>query len=193
MTLAKSAVTREAILEAARKAFARKGYSGTSVTDITEGLHVTRANFYYYFRDKKELFVELGTATYRESLAVINAVDKLDRQPDLSQVEGWVATYFQYLGRNGAFVVRSMEDSPDDPEFRANVARLHKRSARQLGKYISARSGFSFSSPVALGISIMAMLERSWLLAHTAVVDSDPTSAIQSNAEILMQLMRRGN
>lgn len=190
MTLAKSAVTREAIQEAARKSFARKGYSGTSVTDITEGLHVTRANFYYYYRDKKELFVELGTATYRESLEVIDAFNRLGRRPSTAGVQAWVEGYFQYLDEHGAFVARSMEDSPDDAEFRAIVARLHKRSARRLGDYISTRSATKFSSPVALGMSIMAMLERSWLLAHTAVVDSEPAAAIRSGTEILTQLMR---
>jgi AcrR family transcriptional regulator len=91
---AKSAVTRQSILDAARTTFARRGYSGTSVKDIAEGLHVTRANFYYYFRDKQQLFIELGTETYRESLSVIKAFDSMPAQPTIDEVLRWVDSYF---------------------------------------------------------------------------------------------------
>lgn len=189
VTTAKSAVTRRAILDAARTAFARKGYSGTSVKDIAEGLHVTRANFYYYFRDKQQLFVELGTETYRESLTVIEALDKMDGSPTIIDVVQWVSDYFRYLERNGAFVARSIGDSPEDPKFKATVARLHKRAARTLGEYIAARSSAELSSPVSLGMTVMAMLERSWFLVNTADVSISADAAIRSNAEILTQLM----
>jgi len=35
-----------------RLSFARKGFSGSSVRDITDRAEVTRGNFYYYFPDK---------------------------------------------------------------------------------------------------------------------------------------------
>ncbi|WP_253843041.1 TetR/AcrR family transcriptional regulator [Mycobacterium colombiense] len=190
MTTTKSAVTRGAIMEAARNIFARKGYHGTSVTDITEGLHVRRANFYYYFRDKEQLFIELGTETYREVLAVIDAFDVMSDRPVLEEVRRWVDAYFEYLDRNGAFVARALGDSPEDPEFRATVARVHKKSARRLGTYVGARSAAGFNSHVALGMSLMAMLERSWLLLNTADVGMTSESAANSSAEILTQLMR---
>jgi AcrR family transcriptional regulator len=189
VTTTKSAVTRQAILDAARTAFARKGYSGTSVKDITEGLHVTRANFYYYFHDKQQLFVELGTATYRESLTVIEAFDTLSAAPSVAEVKAWVSDYFGYLDRNGAFVATSIGDSPDDPDFRDSVARLHKRSARKLGEYIASRSTAKLSAPVSLGMTVMAMLERSWFLVHNADVPMTVESIVRSNAEILARLM----
>ena len=187
---AKSAVTRQSILDAARTTFARRGYSGTSVKDIAEGLHVTRANFYYYFRDKQQLFIELGTETYRESLAVIRAFDTMTTQPTIDEVLQWVESYFGYLERNGAFVARSIGDSPNDPQFMATVKRLHKRAARTLGEYIAARSTVDVRSAVALGMTVMAMLERSWFLVNTADVSISSASAARSNAEILTHLMR---
>jgi AcrR family transcriptional regulator len=190
VTTTKSAVTRQAILDAARAAFARKGYSGTSVKDIAEGLHVTRANFYYYFHDKQQLFVELGTETYRESLTVIQAFDAMAASPPVAEVRRWVDRYFRYLDRNGAFVARSIDDSPEDPQFRASVAHAHNRAARTLGEYILARSSAKLTSPVSIGLTVMAMLERSWLLVRTAEVSVSADSAARSNAEILCQLMR---
>ena len=130
---AKSAVTRQSILAAARAKFARRGYSGTSVKDIAEGLHVTRANFYYYFRDKQQLFIELGTETYRESLTVIRAFDMMAAQPAIEEVLAWVESYFGYLEHNGAFVARARSATLRMTQVRATVARLHRRSARHAG------------------------------------------------------------
>ena len=52
----KSEATRRSILDGAKASFAAKGYSGTTVADITQQSRVTRAGFYYYFRDKRESF-----------------------------------------------------------------------------------------------------------------------------------------
>src|SRR6202161_2188112 len=86
----KSDQTRECILDAARTAFARKGFSGVTIRDITELAPVTRANFYYYFSDKTELFIELGTDTYREALAVVEGFIQQGGPPDREHIEAWV-------------------------------------------------------------------------------------------------------
>src|ERR1700735_4681412 len=114
----KSDRTRESILAAARTAFARKGFSGVTIRDITDLAAVNRAGFYYYFSDKTELFIELGTETYREALEVADAFGELGGPPSRQQLEAWVGRYFAYLDRNGAFVIRSADDMPTDRKFR---------------------------------------------------------------------------
>jgi AcrR family transcriptional regulator len=165
--LRKSDRTRESILGAARIAFARKGYSGVTIRDITDLAGVTRANFYYYFSDKTELFVELGTETYREALAVVESFDELDNPPSETAVYDWVLRYFDYLDRNGAFVIRSADDSPQDPKFRAAVARSYRRTTASLGDRIAKLSTTSpHADSAAIGLAVMAMLERSWLMCQ---------------------------
>jgi AcrR family transcriptional regulator len=163
----KSDRTRTAILDAARLAFARKGFSGVTIGDITDLAGVSRANFYYYFSNKTELFVELGTATYRE------AIDVIEKFPDSTSrvaIEAWVARYFTYLDRNGAFVIRSEDDMPPDSAFRAAVARSHRRAARALGQRIAKIASTQPSGDAAAtGLILMAMLERSWMVHHNQV------------------------
>ncbi|MGZ5398053.1 MAG: TetR/AcrR family transcriptional regulator, partial [Mycobacterium sp.] len=163
----KSDRTRLAVLDAARVAFARKGFSGVNIRDITDLAGVTRANFYYYFSDKTELFVELGTATYREAMAVVETMTDLGDPPSLAGVREWVSRYFDYLDRNGAFVIRSEEDMPRDPAFRAAVARSHQRTATALGQRIAKLAATPLPVDAgATGLAAMAMLERSWLLVQ---------------------------
>lgn len=92
------------------------------------------ANFYYYFCDKTELFIELGTTTYREAMDVVEAFSDLGDPPTRRRIEEWVNRYFAYLDRSGAFVIRSEDDMPPDRRFRASVACSHRRTAAALGE-----------------------------------------------------------
>lgn len=51
-----SVATRQQILQAALKQFARKGYAGTTVRDIVKAARVTTPVLYYYFRTKADLY-----------------------------------------------------------------------------------------------------------------------------------------
>ncbi|WP_396903607.1 TetR/AcrR family transcriptional regulator [Mycolicibacterium phlei] len=186
-TARKSDRTRSTILDAARVAFARKGFSGVTIRDITDLAGVTRANFYYYFSDKTELFVELGTDTYREVLAVAESFGE-----DMSRagIDEWVARYFAYLDRNGAFVIRSEEDMPDDEAFRATVARSHRRAARALGERIAKAAARPVSADAAAtGLSVMAMLERSWLIHHNGVSEVSLAEVLAATSEVIWRLV----
>ena len=186
----KSDRTRLAILDAARVAFARKGFSGVNIRDITDLAGVTRANFYYYFTDKTELFIELGTATYREAMAVVETLTDLGDPPSRPGVAEWVARYFDYLDRNGAFVIRSEEDMPRDPTFRATVARSHRRTAAALGQHLAK---IAVSPPAAdaaaTGLAVMAMLERSWLIQHNGMSEIPRDDVLAAATELLWRLI----
>jgi TetR/AcrR family transcriptional regulator, repressor of the mexAB-oprM multidrug resistance operon len=51
--------TREALLDAAEKAFLERGVSGTSLEHIAQRAGVTRGAFYWHFRDKAALFAAM--------------------------------------------------------------------------------------------------------------------------------------
>lgn len=183
----KSDRTRQAILDAARVAFARKGFSGVTIRDITDLASVTRASFYYYFRDKIELFIELGTVTYREAVEAVEAFDDVGDPPSRHGVEGWVSRYFAYLDRNGAFVIRSEEDMPKDRRFRASVARSHRRTAAALGERIAKiATSPADVDPAAMGLAVMAMLERSWqLVRHNELPSSSRSAVVTAATEVV--------
>jgi AcrR family transcriptional regulator len=187
----KSDRTRESILDAARTAFARKGFSGVTIRDITDLAPVTRANFYYYFSDKTELFIELGTDTYRQALAVVDGFMDLKSPPSKEDIEAWVASYFCYLDRNGAFVIRSTEDMPPDRKFRAAVTRSHRRTAAALGEGIAKLAPTPPDlDPVATGLVVMAMLERSWLMVcHNEIPSTTRQAVLTAATEMLWRMV----
>jgi TetR/AcrR family acrAB operon transcriptional repressor len=52
----KSQETREAILSACLKLFAKNGFVSTSVNDIARAAHITKGAVYWHFKGKDELF-----------------------------------------------------------------------------------------------------------------------------------------
>ena len=54
--LAKAQRTRAAILAAAERLFARRGYAATRLEDVAEAMGLKRAALFYHFRDKQALY-----------------------------------------------------------------------------------------------------------------------------------------
>ena len=48
--------TRDRLLKCAEKAFSRKGYYETQVSDIVKLAHVAKGTIYQYFKNKEEIF-----------------------------------------------------------------------------------------------------------------------------------------
>jgi len=58
----RSGATRAALIEAARRLFAERGYAGVGTEEIVRAAGVTRGALYHQFREKRELFA----AVYEE-------------------------------------------------------------------------------------------------------------------------------
>jgi AcrR family transcriptional regulator len=129
--------TRSAILDASRRLFLERGYAGTPINAITEACGISRAGFYTYFKDKREIFNELGNAAYREALAVIAEWAESDEPFGAADISAWVGHYFDYMDHHGAFVLASAHSAPDDDAFRKSRNRMVTRASWKLGQAIA--------------------------------------------------------
>ena len=68
----------EGILEAAMKVFAKKGYHGSSVADITKEAGVSKALFYHYFTSKRELLVIFARKRLEDYLPLAEGMAKIE-------------------------------------------------------------------------------------------------------------------
>jgi TetR/AcrR family acrAB operon transcriptional repressor len=62
-TKAEAALTRQKIIQCARKAFSQEGVTNTSLEDIAQKAHVTRGAVYWHFKNKSDLFMAVRTDT----------------------------------------------------------------------------------------------------------------------------------
>lgn len=66
---AKAARTRAAVLRAATRVFAEKGYAGARLEDIASEVGIRRASLLYYVRDKRELYDAVLADAYADLAA----------------------------------------------------------------------------------------------------------------------------
>jgi AcrR family transcriptional regulator len=177
--------TRDRILAASRELFLKHGYAGTRIGQITAECGISRAGFYTYFRDKQEIFNALGVAAYR---AVLNAVAAWDDLPSpgggaapRADLVNWVAGYFAIMDEHGPFIFSAAQSAPADEQTQADAHRMQMRTAWALGTRLQGRQRVPTDTPDALGLTALALLDRSWFFSRSAnlpVSDRDMVAAV---------------
>lgn len=67
--------TRERILTSAEKLFARRGFAGTSIRDITDAVGIKPPALYNHFPNKEDLYAEVLAASLRPLIELVDAAD----------------------------------------------------------------------------------------------------------------------
>jgi AcrR family transcriptional regulator len=91
--------TREHILRAALRSFARCGYAATSVRHIVDDAKVSKPALYYYFADKAQLFQALVDQAHDQRYRLMQAAAQRGRTV-AGKLESIVAAIFEFSVRN---------------------------------------------------------------------------------------------
>jgi AcrR family transcriptional regulator len=125
--------TRESILRAAIKIFAKHGYAGGSVEKISKAAKSYDRMIYYYFGNKEGLFVAVLEETYRRFNEAETGLD-LDLEKPVDALAAVIRFAFRYYQKHPEFI-RLL-----------NTENLHR--GKHIGKSLRARE---YSSP-AIGV-----------------------------------------
>jgi AcrR family transcriptional regulator len=180
--------TRSAILDASRRLFLERGYSGTPINAITEECGISRAGFYTYFKDKREIFNVLGNTAYHEVLAVIAEWADAQEPFGPAEIQSWVGHYFDYMDHHGAFVLASAHSAPDDDAFHNSRNRMVTRASWKLGQAIA---GDGLHSPDVIGVAAMGLLDRAWHTVHRQTVAVERNEMISVVTEMIAAMAAR--
>lgn len=178
--------TRAAILDASRALFLERGYAGTPINAITEACGISRAGFYTYFKDKREIFNVLGKTAYHEALEVIAEWTNAREPFGPSDIQAWVSHYFEYMDHHGAFVLASAHSAPDDQDFRNSRNLMVTRASWKLGQAIA---GDGAHSPDVIGVAVMGLLDRAWYTVHRQTIAVDRGEMIAAVVEMIVPMV----
>ena len=189
----RAARTRDRILAASRELFLEHGYAGTRIGQITAECGISRAGFYTYFRDKQEIFNALGVAAYR---AVQNAIAAWDDLPSpaggaapRADLVNWVAGYFAIMDEHGPFIFSAAQSAPADEQTQADAHRMQMRSAWALGTRLQGRQRVPTDTPDALGLTALALLDRSWFFSRSANLPVSDRDMVRTVADWLAAVL----
>lgn len=92
-----------AILSAAERIFAERGYFHARMDDIAEASELAKGTLYYYFKSKDEIFVHL---LERETRKVHEELQRRisGRESFLEILEVWIEFYLEYFENNTGFL-----------------------------------------------------------------------------------------
>jgi TetR/AcrR family transcriptional regulator len=88
--------SREAILQAAIREFAREGVAGARTEAIAKAAKVNKALLYYYFRDKDALHVAALEHIFRERDAALMPILR-ENTPPAEKVLRYIGAFFDFL------------------------------------------------------------------------------------------------
>ncbi len=89
--------TREEILAAAARLFARQGYPGTSMNEVAEACEVSKPTLYHYVRDKHELLMQICESHMQRLAGLVDEVKAQDLPPD-AHLRALIARFVQEYG-----------------------------------------------------------------------------------------------
>jgi AcrR family transcriptional regulator len=106
---------RQAILEAALRVWAKRGFDGTSVAEVAREAGLTKGTLYLYFPTKQSLLEE---ALRRYSLRpdVEAGLERLRGQPLPDVVRGLVAVFWRGLEARRELAAVLLRELPNHPE-----------------------------------------------------------------------------
>lgn len=115
--------TKAALVAAAHHVFRERGYGATTVADIVERAHSSRATFYLYFASKQEIFLATAGAFTTELAEQFATLDRILRDDDRAGFEGWLAHQVQWARENQQFYAVWREVEGIDADMGSDVWR----------------------------------------------------------------------
>ena len=130
---------REKLLEAATAILGRNGYQATSVDEILEAARVAPSNFYYHFKSKEELAIEVLEGYFeksRQEMAPIFMNRSITATQKLERLHEAVVKKVTASGCCGGCPMGNLAQELSDthPEFRMRLARYFE-------EYVEAITG----------------------------------------------------
>lgn len=127
---------KQQIKEAAFKVFLEKGFQHARIHDITTTAGISTGTFYIYYRDKRELFMEVIDALIRDT--IMPAEKALEKKGDVLKVA--VATARYYMDNYDYFsrIVNQLRGmmAEEEPQARDKFIALHNQLANPIMREI---------------------------------------------------------
>ncbi|HEX5229356.1 MAG TPA: TetR family transcriptional regulator [Bryobacteraceae bacterium] len=125
--------TRRALLDAARRIFARDGFEASRIEDIASATGHTRGAFYAHFSSKEDLFFALFEQEAGDRLRELRTV--LERCPNAAKRLAELRKFYVARVSDRQWVMLALEFklfALRHPKLRARLARTHRRIRESL-------------------------------------------------------------
>jgi len=192
----KAAETEAALKAAAKRAFARKGYLNTKITDITAEAGRAAGSFYNHFAGKEELLEALLADLAASGDESASREDHLSDFTDPAAVRWHVEQYWHFYRENAATMLALRQAAMVSEPFARTLANFGAGQAADLDDHLGhiARAGLRLPASTELSVAMMYQLVDSfasmWLLQPAPAGWTRPTD--EEAIDALTRFVYRG-
>jgi AcrR family transcriptional regulator len=135
--------TLEALVQAGRDVFVRRGYHSSRVDDIVEEAGVSHGAFYRYFKNKDELAHVVGIRAMRGVSTAFVQIPPVTSSDDPASSNGalrsWLRHYNEVRSSETAAIRVWVDAARQDPSLRQDSAAVLDWGRRQLARFLRPR------------------------------------------------------
>lgn len=186
--MTKSEQTRAFIIEKTAPVFNKKGYAGTSLSDITEATKLTKGSIYGNFANKDEVALATFEYNLNKVRSILNAeMDKCRTAKEKLLAQGKVYTNFpQYPFPPGGCPILNTATECDDthPALKKKVAEAINRWKRKIMDVveagIKAKEFRKDVDPAQVALTIIALIEGGIMISGVLEKPGYSTAILKS-------------
>ncbi|MBN1882660.1 MAG: TetR/AcrR family transcriptional regulator [Deltaproteobacteria bacterium] len=129
---------REKIIAAAKKAFAKKGFSAVGIREIARHAGINSATLYHYFKNKEKLYAVVLDRTFEEIFSIMGEFARMPRTDvfDGKLIRDMIYRYMEFLNDNRDFLKIMIH------ELNLDSDRVSKISKKYLKDFFSQTEEF---------------------------------------------------
>lgn len=153
-------VSLEQILRAGRRVFASTSYHGVTVDALCREAGISRGTFYFYFRDKRHLFIHLITEEGAEFTQL--ARRQYPGQDEYSRIVAANAAYLYWMEGAAPLLAQMLSLALSDEEVRRQYEAGRRRVEERIGRRLAASADagrLDHTDPVLLASALVSMVE----------------------------------
>jgi AcrR family transcriptional regulator len=132
----RSIATKKRILVAAKEQFAKSGFHGTNAKEIAAAAGVSVGSFYSYFKDKKELFMEIFREHLEEKVVRILGQHQVDPDNRKESVNRLIKAMLEAHDPYPEFHREILAMRYSDPEVEAAFTEMDEHSLSHVERFI---------------------------------------------------------
>ncbi len=157
MTSSKQELRREQILQAALQVVVQNGYEKSRMDDVVQKAHLSKGAIYWYYKSKKELYLDLVRYWVKRYSVVLNHIVE-EEATAAEQLQG-VFTYFIDQFEKDPTVFKALVEfwslAGKDPEFKSKLQKIYSSFLELIERIIA--KGVTSGEFKAVDIKITAL------------------------------------
>jgi AcrR family transcriptional regulator len=167
---------RAAVLQAARRIFYEKGYSGASIDDIIEAADIARGTFYLYFESKRAIFDELLDELFRTLQSKVSRIDvSPGAPPPVAQMDATVDKVFATLLEHRELARILLREAVGiDADFDRKLQEFYGRIGELIARAVETGKMMGLVRDCDAQVVARCILGAAKETVHHAFVENDP-------------------